>query len=101
MPIVSVLTDVCTGHECFPPRTNCSACSRTYAENKLIFRQGDAWNVHCCTHPDIPHGCHDSVQAGHSSTVVVEGKLCARIGDAVACGGVIAGPGAPSVIIGS
>ena len=98
--ICSVLSDICTGHECFPSRSNSSSCSRTYAENKLIFRKEDNWSVHCCTHPECPHGCHPSTQAGSSSSVLIENQLCARIGDAVACGGSIAGPGAPSVIVG-
>ena len=100
MPIISVLGDYCSSHACFTSRPNDEASPDVFAEGVPVHRQGDHWVVHCCTHSEHPHGCHDSVLASGSSTVFVNGKQCARIGDPIACGSTDAGPGAPSVIVG-
>ena len=62
-------------------------------------RQGDAWEVHCCTHPDVIHGCHSSVLASGSSSVYINGKQAGRIDDPIACGGKVA-TGSDNVFIG-
>ena len=100
MPIISVLGDICSGHACFEPRPNDQASPNTYAGGIAVHRQSDHWVTHCCTHPEVPDGCHDSNLAKGSSTVYVNGLQCARIGDPVACGSTDTGPGIPSVIVG-
>ncbi len=99
MPPAARLGDICTGHECFPPRANVEASENVFVNGKGWHRQGDAWETHCCTHPEVPHGCHSSVLASGSSTVFVNNKQAGRIGDPVACGGVDA-TGSENVICG-
>ena len=81
MPSVHRLGDSCTGHGCFPPRSNVSASSDVFVNSIGVHRQGDGWGVHCCGIP-----CHASSLASGSSTVFVNGKAMARVGDPVACG---------------
>ena len=100
MPIISVYGDMCSGHSCFPSRNNDQASENVFAGGKGVHRSGDHWVTHCCTHPECPHGCHDSVLASGSSTVYINNKQCARIGDPIACGGNDVGSGIPSIIVG-
>lgn len=99
MPSAARLGDICTGHECFPPRASVEGSGDVLINGIPAHRQGDAWSVHCCTHPDIPHGCHDSVLASGSGSVYINGKQAGRIGDPVACGSAVA-TGSNNVIIG-
>lgn len=46
---------------------------------------GDGWVVHCCG-----RSCHASNLSAGSSSVYVNGKQLARIGDPVACGSAVA-----------
>lgn len=90
MPPVARLTDICTGHECFPPRASSAGSPNVFVNNLAAHRQSDAWSVHCCTHPDQPHGCHASILASGSSTVFANGLQLGRIGDPVECGSSVA-----------
>ena len=99
MPPAARLADICTGHECFPPRANVEGSKNVFVNGMPLHRQGDGWSVHCCTHPEVTHGCHGSVLAVGSSTVYINGKQAGRIGDPVACGGNVA-TGSPNVFIG-
>ena len=90
MPPAARLGDICTGHECFPPRSNVAGSPNVFVNGKEWHRQGDGWSVHCCTHPKVPHGCHGSSLASGSSTVFVNGLQAGRIGDPVACGSSVA-----------
>ena len=83
---VTVIGHKCTGHGCFPPRPNTEGSGNVYVNNKSVHRQNDAWFAHCC--PD--HGCHASTTSSGSSSVYVNGRQLARIGDPVACGSLIA-----------
>lgn len=85
MPAVHLLGGMCSGHACYPPRNNLQASGNVFAESIAVHRQGDMWSVHCC---GSPPSCHTSVLAKGSSTVYVNGKQCARLGDPVACGSV-------------
>lgn len=87
MPAVLRLGGPCTGHSCFPSRPNIEGSPNVYVNRKPAHRQGDAYDIHCCTHPRVIHGCHSSVLAGGSSSVYVNGKPLGRVGDSVACGG--------------
>ncbi len=99
MPQAARLGDICTGHACFPPRANIQGSPDVFINGIPAHRQGDAWAVHCCTHPDIPHGCHASVLASGSGSVYINGKQAGRVGDPVACGGTVA-TGSGDVFIG-
>ena len=88
--------DICTGHGCWPPRSNVSASSNVIINTKGAHRVGDGWDSHTC--PSIPE-THSSVQASGSATVIVNGKSLARIGDAIACGSKNA-TGSSDVIVG-
>ena len=90
MPAATRLGDICTGHACFPSRNSIAGSSNVFVNGIPWHRQNDGWSVHCCTHPDVPHGCHDSVLASGSKTVYVNGKQAGRIGDPVACGSSVA-----------
>lgn len=94
MPAASRLGDVCTGHGCFPPRPSTGASGNVYINGIRAHRQGDGWASHCCGPT-----CHASVLSAGSTSVFVNGQALARIGDAVACGSVVA-QGSPSVFAG-
>jgi uncharacterized Zn-binding protein involved in type VI secretion len=87
MPAVSRLGDTCTGHGCWPPRPSTAASPNVRVNGIPAHRQGDAWAAHTC--PAIPE-THASVLAAGSTTVRVNGKQLARVGDPVACGSSIA-----------
>ncbi|MFK4072731.1 PAAR domain-containing protein [Ectopseudomonas khazarica] len=87
MPAVSRLGDNCTGHGCWPPRPSTGASPNVRVNGIAAHRQGDAWAPHTC--PTIPE-THASVLAAGSTTVRVNGKQLARIGDPVACGSTVA-----------
>lgn len=86
MPAVSRLGDLCTGHGGWPPRPSTSASSNVFINGIGAHRVGDSWAVHCNSLPE----CHGSVLAGGSSTVFINGKPLARIGDPIACGSAVA-----------
>lgn len=84
---VARLSDVCTGHGCWPSRSNVSASGNVFVNARGAHRQGDAWAAHTC--PSIPN-THSSSLAGGSSTVFVNGRRLGRIADSVACGSSVA-----------
>ena len=90
MPAATRLGDSCSGHECFPPRSNTGGSPDVFVNGKPWHRQGDGWSVHTCTHPKKPHGSHGSSLAAGSSTVFVNGMQAGRVGDPVACGSSVA-----------
>ena len=99
MPAAARLNDICTGHECWSPRVNIEGSPNVFVNGRPLHRQGDGWEVHCCTHRGVPHGCHASVLASVSSTVFANGKQAGRVGDPVACEGTVA-TGSANVFIG-
>lgn len=90
MPAVARLGDTCTGHDCFPPRSSIEGSPNVFCNGIAVHRQGDGWDTHCCTHPKLPHGCHNGVLTSGSGTVFVNGKQIGRIGDPVSCGSTVA-----------
>ena len=79
---VTRFQDKCTGHGCYPPRRNSQASTNVFINGIGAHRQGDTWP---------PHGCsdcspHSGTLANGSSTVYVNGKQLARIGDPISCG---------------
>lgn len=83
MPKAVRLSDICTGHGCWPPRPNAGASPDVRANGRGAHRVADPWRPHTC--PSIPE-THASVQASGSPDVCVNGRPWARVGDAVACG---------------
>jgi uncharacterized Zn-binding protein involved in type VI secretion len=94
MPAATRLGDVCTGHDCFPPRVNDEASDNVFINGIGAHRVGDHWITHCCTII-----CHDGEAAEGSSTVFINGKAAVRIGDMISCGSASA-QGSPSVFFG-
>jgi len=94
MPAVTRLGDVCSGDGCFGPRVNDEASTDVLVNKKGVHREGDHWVSHCCGPV-----CHDGVLEKGSSTVFVNKKPAARIGDPITCGAVSA-QGSPSVFFG-
>lgn len=86
MPKAVRLGDICTGHDCFPPRKSTSGSPNVLINYKNAHRVGDSWEVHTCTHPDIPHGSHSGIMASGSPNVFVNNLPLARVGDNISCG---------------
>lgn len=99
MPACLRVGDICTGHECFPPRESISGSPDVFINSKAAHRVGDAWDVHECTHPKKPHGAHSGSLASGSSSVFVNGRSLGRIGDSISCGS-SAATGSPNVYAG-
>ena len=87
------LGDMCTGHDCFPPRAAISASSDTFIDGIPALRVGDKYEEHCCV------TCHDGTVIGGSGTTFINGLPAARVGDPLDCGSFIAS-GSSSTFIG-
>ena len=90
MPGVARLGDKCTGHDCFPARKSISGSPNVFINGIPALRVRDAFETHCCTHDEMPHGCHDGTLQEGSSSVYVNGQPLGRIGDKVSCGSTVA-----------
>ena len=90
MPAVTRRGDICTGHECFPPRKSTSGSPNVFVNNIPAHREGDGWSVHTCSHPKVPHGSHGGVLASGSGTVYANGHQLGRVDDPVSCGSSVA-----------
>ena len=84
MPAIVRLGDLCTGHGCWPSRPNSSASPNVYIGGLPAHRKGDSWTPHCCG-----PSCHGGVTSSGSSTIMVNNKPVARVGDPVSCGSTI------------
>lgn len=93
MPGVAFNSSVCDGACGAPPSVAAAWSPNVFANSKNVVRQGDAFTVHSIP---PPHG--RNVSSG-SSTVYVNGKQAARIGDPLSCGANIA-TGSSNVIVG-
>lgn len=82
--------DKCTGHGDAKPRANDQGSPDVFINSKAAHRQGDHWKIH-------KH--HDSRLVRGSSTVFVNGKGQARVGDPILCGSRCA-TGSPNVFVG-
>lgn len=94
MPAAVRLGDDCTGHGCFPSRSNGQGSENVNINGIPVHRTGDHWPSHCCGPV-----CHDSVAGQGSSTVNVNGKPLFRVGDPVECGS-NGNSGSPNVNVG-
>lgn len=91
------LSDLCTGHGCWPSRPNVQGSPDVIVNGRPAHRQGDLWAVHCC--PAIPE-CHSSSLAAGSPVVFTNGRQQGRINDPVACGSKVL-TGSPNVFVGN
>ena len=82
MPGVVRLGDMCSGHGCFPTRTNKSASWDVLIDGLPVVRVGDLWESHGCG----VCADHDGMQASGSPNVKINGIPVARIGDTISCG---------------
>lgn len=85
MPAIVRLTDMSTGHGCFPP-TSCTSTpvEKTYVNGKKAATVGAEFSSHTCgevTHPTSARGVSEG-----SSKTYIEGAKAARIGDDISCG---------------
>lgn len=80
-PPATRITDVCTGHGCWPPRPSCSGSPDVFTNNLNQMRVTDCYVTHCCPPP-----CHGGMLAKGSSTVWVNNLQAGRQGDPVDCG---------------
>jgi len=87
------LGDMCTGHDCFPPRPSISASPDTFIDGIPALRVGDKYEEHCCV------TCHEGIVIGGSSTTFINGMPAARVGDPIDCESFIA-EGSNSTFIG-
>lgn len=91
---VARITDMSTGHGCFPPQTTSSGSNNVAVDGLGVHRRTDSWPVHCCI------TCHPSTTVGSSSTVFINGLGAARIQDFINCGESIM-TGSSTVFIGN
>lgn len=88
MPAIAKQGALCTGHGAYPPRANTTATVTTVTVQGVpALVEGDAWPIH--TDGDSPHA---GTVSPTGSTVLIEGKPAARIGDIIdgGCGSAIA-----------
>lgn len=93
MPGAARLSDSCTGHGCYPPRSNIMASTDVFTNDRGAHRQGDKWKAHKCKHS------HDGTLASGSGTVWINDKQAGRIGDPIDCGSTVQ-TGSTDVFIG-
>lgn len=82
MPATVRKGDVCTGHGCFPSRSNSQGSVNSFGNNKGVHTVGMGWNAHGCAICP-PHGAS---QASGSPDTFEGGKPVARVGDGISCG---------------
>jgi uncharacterized Zn-binding protein involved in type VI secretion len=81
---VARLGDMQSGHGPFPPTPCTIASPNVFANFIPVARQADPWAIHC-----LGPACHVPMVAVGAPTVFTNNKGTARLGDAMACGGVV------------
>lgn len=92
MPPVSRLTDIASGHGCFPESDVIQGSPNTIYNNLPVFRVSDAVRTHCCV------SCHGRKGASGSPDTIVNDLNVMRLGDPIDCGGFMV-TGSPDIII--
>ena len=95
MPAATRLGDNCTGHDSCPPVPLVEHSPDVNINGLGAGRVGDHYAAHGC----ISHSSHQDVIVAGSSTVFINSKSAARVGDAVSIGGSVQG-GSGDVFIG-
>ena len=93
MPQAVRIQDICSGHDCHPPRPVIQGSPNVYIEKRAAVNNNHMWMVHQCD-GDVHPGFGAS-----SSTVRINGSPAMRVGDQINCGSV-AMTGANTVFIG-
>lgn len=84
MPAATRLSDVCTGHGCYPPRPSVAGSQNVFTNSLDQMRDGDPYAVHCCS------SCHAGFLANGSPNVFVNSRQAGRVGDSINCGSSVA-----------
>lgn len=95
MPKQARKPDVCTGHGCFPSRPPKTWSNDVKVNGLEAIRQYDVYEAHGCV-VCVPHA--GKVEKG-SSTVYINDRQAARVGDPIDCGSAIQ-VGSTNVIVG-
>ncbi len=95
MPPQARKPDVCSGHGCYPSRPPATWSKDVKVNGLNAIRQTDAYAAHGCA-VCVPHG---GMVAKGSTTVYINDRQAARLGDPIDCGSVIQ-VGSPNVIVG-
>jgi uncharacterized Zn-binding protein involved in type VI secretion len=80
--------DICTGHDCYPPRQNIAGSSNVFVNSRGAHRQLDGWGPHCwwCC---CSGNCHLAISVKGSSMVFVNSRQLMRLGDPISCGSAV------------
>ena len=81
---VAKLDSLCSGHDDFQQRNPVTCSDSLFVTGLGVISIGDTWEFH-------EHGGknHDSVQSTGSSSIFVNNKAVARIGDSIECGSTV------------
>lgn len=80
MPQAVRIQDICTGHDCHPPRPVIECSFDVFMEKRGAVNSTHLWMVHTCDgdpHPGLGIGV---------STVNINGSPAMRVGDSIDCG---------------
>ncbi len=102
-------SDLCTGHECYPPRKNDEGSEDVFVNSRPSHRFGDKWLTHSCSTKgkdgkkikllvgsNLPHA---GILVQGSKTVFINSKAAGKTGNKISCGSVIM-TGSTNVFIG-
>ena len=84
MPGICRVSDLCSGHEGFPPRSPLTGSPDVTVNGIPVVRVGDPWSIHTRIIP--PFDFHPGTQLLGSTTVTCNGLSVAREGDLLDCG---------------
>lgn len=84
MPLITRLTDLTTGHGCWPARPPIEASPDFFVNDIAVVRLGDNYEVHCCV------SCHGGVLSTASPDFYINDVAVGRVGDSVSCGDTVA-----------
>lgn len=80
MPFTHRLTDVCTGHPCWPPRPTAAGSPDTFVNGLNQIRCTDPYHEHCCG-----PSCHGGTSIEGSGIHFTNGLYSTRQGDKLSC----------------
>ncbi len=84
MPGIHRVTDIESGHECWPPRPALTGTTTVFVNKLPATLSGvTVYPVHSCGPL-----AHSGILAEGSSTVFMNGSPVGRLGDKISCGGV-------------
>lgn len=92
MPAITRLTDIASGHGCFPESEVIQASTNFVVNNLGVFRETDQVERHCCV------VCHDRFGKKGSETFIVNNLPAMRLFDPIDCGGFMVS-GSPDTIV--